>query len=119
MNLKLPSNLGVADRVTCGVAALAFLVTLLELVWPHSMHVTSAVETVDDTSAVEVPTEARAKPNSALIVDRPLFTVTRRPYEVPVLDPLGGQPGNRRDAEPEVSFELRAVIRTSSTNIAL
>jgi hypothetical protein len=121
VHLRIPANLSGPDIAACTVAAMAMLCTLFELVWPHPFEAKgNGATAVAMEAAPTTPEPERERPDPRAIAERPLFTVDRKPYQVPVSVPDNAALLARQEPrEPEVSFELRAVIRTSSANIAL
>jgi hypothetical protein len=112
------------EWAACAIACLCLITTVGELVRP--------VPPIDDTAAIPATSttaQAGSEPstigtklrNYEIITSRPLFTVDRKPYRIPVRETLPAPVIERRERhrEPTVSFTLSGVIRTPGTSVAL
>jgi hypothetical protein len=98
-----------------GLAAACVLGTALEMLWPHPLR-TAKAETTPGKSAEVAPIPPLAlTPDYVTAIEHPLFTVDRRPYEVPP----SAQPAEAAPAAPELNAQLIAVVRVGEEQMIL
>ena len=117
------------ERGALVLAAVAAIAAIVEFAWPRPLEATDfrspdrdpTAGTAVDSSAENPAASQEMARDYDVIAQRPLFTVDRRPYRIPVAEPVVTPPVRRPapKPEPDVSFQLTAVIRTPSTKIAL
>lgn len=108
------------DQSLLGIAVLCLAVGGAELAWRHPLEVfveppSPVAETTDQ---VVSKSTHRSFADYSDVVARPLFTIDRRPYEVPV-EPSPPREPARPPVVARPEFWLRAVISTSEAQIAL
>ena len=123
MKRLFSAQISTLELVAVSIVAIAGLSLVTELLWPHRLEVPGAPsptvieERESDTEATQHET---SELSYGVIAAHPLFTVDRKPYALPPPEPPKPPPVVRqRPREPEITFELSAVIRTPATNIAL
>jgi hypothetical protein len=114
-------NLNRADKTLLAVAFLSGVVISFELIWPHPLEATNlANEAGMATPAKFVLARLESGDAQGLgsIVERPLFTMDRRPYEMPI--PLS-EPRVEPDppAKPTADFTLSAIVMMSDRRMVL
>jgi hypothetical protein len=114
-------NLNRADKILLFAALLSGVVFSFEFIWPHPLERTILA------NEAGTPTRAKAalagfEPGIAQglgsIAERPLFTMDRRPYELPI--PLSEQSIEPDPpAKPTADFTLSAIVMTPARRMAL
>jgi hypothetical protein len=105
------------DQWMYGAAATCVLATAVEMLWPHPLRGASS-----DADAAAASTNAPPQGPLALTTDyvveieRPLFTVDRRPYVVP---PNAQAATAAAPAAPELNAQLIAVVRAGGDQMVL
>jgi hypothetical protein len=106
------------DRAMVATAAVLGALTTLEMTWPHALRRTAR----DDAASESVESVLRATPRLevtrayATAIDRPLFTVDRRPYQPP---PDAAAQAAIAVAAPELNARLLAVVTVAAEKLIL
>jgi hypothetical protein len=114
------SDLNIADKALVAISLLCISGMTAELLWPHPLELPD----LQPDSTIKRPgTSIRGREPSknerviASIAERPLFTLDRRPYQIPI-DPPQEEPP-QVPPEPRVEFGLSAIVTTAEYRIAL